>query len=146
MCWHNYEPGCFHLLFTRYCTCLCRIRMWIVLMPEHWSCHVIVCNHFIPFSRGRGVCCWSQSQLSPGEAGYALDKTPAHWRAEHWSVIIKQDIWMDRQRNYYMAHWSGVMKPFFSKNMSRFYSCSCPDLVCYLSLYVRWCWWWCVFS
>ena len=30
-------------------------------------CHVMVCNRFILFSRGRRVCCWSQSQLSPGE-------------------------------------------------------------------------------
>ena len=31
------------------------------------SRHVLVCNQCIPFSRGRRVCCWSQSQLSPGE-------------------------------------------------------------------------------
>ena len=43
--------------------------------PVYWwwlcdccvSCHVIICNRFIPFSRGHRVCCWSQSQLSPGE-------------------------------------------------------------------------------
>ena len=34
------------------------------------------------FSRGRGVCCWSQIQLSPwARAGYTLDKLPAHHRA-----------------------------------------------------------------
>ena len=34
---------------------------------EVMSCHVIVYNRFIPFTRGQGDCCWSQSQLSLGE-------------------------------------------------------------------------------
>ena len=38
-----------------------------VLIRCHVMSRVIVCNRVIPFSRGRGGCCWSQSQLSLGE-------------------------------------------------------------------------------
>ena len=59
------------LLLKALYSCLYTLSQHIHLIEGapilEYACHVIVCNHFIPFSQGHRVCCWSQSQLSPGE-------------------------------------------------------------------------------
>ena len=57
-------------LIKKLLLCISNVLIAFVFSKPNKS-HVIVCNHFIPFSRGCGVCCWSQSQLSPSKGRVA---------------------------------------------------------------------------
>ena len=55
--------------------------------------HVIVCNHFIPFSRGRGGCSWSQSQLSLGEGRVHPGQVTSSSQGPHrWQPHIRSNL------------------------------------------------------
>ena len=59
------------------------------------TCHVIVWNRFIPFSRFHGGCCWSQSQLSLGE-GRVLPGHVASSSQQTDRIFVKYLEWKEQ--------------------------------------------------
>ena len=53
------------------------------------SSHVIVCNRFIPLSRGRRVVAGANPLCLWAKAGNTLDESPAHRRAPASNTIHK---------------------------------------------------------